>query len=570
MNREEKQKRRAQNLVWNAAGDYGIRTPYLAYDEHGEADVYWNYVIGAANRRFDFSRLEKMFSYLEAQKDGAVYAELFWLGLEASLYEGDRAKRPALDAMRKDWAVSFLNEKNPVGSGSLIRDLKEGRCRRILGQPDGLEAPEKEILDALDFPGNLSEDEVMDRMDRIFSRWFFQSAFREFDELGGHIFSGSFLLPRIFRKKGQALRMIDWQGDQEGEKRSAGKWTEELENVLTGKNARKEAVRAYVESCFGESVLTKEQTRQLEALLCTGPHKGCLLHVTDGEFPKEALTQQERWQQDFVSKRREMNERWLKEHEAVARIAVAKMTERIRNAILQQQDEDRFRKREGRLAPGLLWRNRFLGDEKVFVNKKRGQAEELKVDLLLDASASQREQQPQVAMQGYVIAESLSRCNIPVRVSAFCSVSGCTVLQLLKKEESLGGGRSVLRYVCAGWNRDGLAFRTLGHLIKSRGGENRLLIILSDASPNDDQKIAGEGKLSLRREYGGKEGVQDAAAEIRALKGSGLRVICVFTGTDRELDNAREIYGRDLVRIPSIGWFADAVGKVLADSIREI
>ena len=109
MNREEKQKRRAQNLVWNAAGDYGIRTPYLAYDEHGEADVYWNYVIGAANRRFDFSRLEKMFSYLEAQKDGAVYAELFWLGLEASLYEGDRAKRPALDAMRKDWAVSFLN-----------------------------------------------------------------------------------------------------------------------------------------------------------------------------------------------------------------------------------------------------------------------------------------------------------------------------------------------------------------------------------------------------------------------------------------------------------------------------
>ena len=79
-----------------------------------------------------------------------------------------------------------------------------------------------------------------------------------------------------------------------------------------------------------------------------------------------------------------------------------------------------------------------------------------------------------------------------------------------------------------------------------------------------------EGAKSLRREYGGKEGVQDAAAEIRALKGSGLRVICVFTGTDRELDNAREIYGRDLVRIPSIGWFADAVGKVIADSIREI
>lgn len=108
MDREEKQKRRAENLVWNAAGDYGIRSRYLAFDERGEADPYWNYVIGAAHRRYDFSRLEKMFRYLEKQKDGAAYVELFWLGLESCLYEGDRPDRPALEPLRREWAASFL------------------------------------------------------------------------------------------------------------------------------------------------------------------------------------------------------------------------------------------------------------------------------------------------------------------------------------------------------------------------------------------------------------------------------------------------------------------------------
>ena len=35
----------------------------------------------------------------------------------------------------------------------------------------------------------------------------------------------------------------------------------------------------------------------------------------------------------------------------------------------------------------------------------------------------------------------------------------------------------------------------------------------------------------------------------------------------RELEGARTIYGRDLVRIPSIGWFADAVGKLIQGRI---
>ena len=62
--------------------------------------------------------------------------------------------------------------------------------------------------------------------------------------------------------------------------------------------------------------------------------------------------------------------------------------------------------------------------------------------------------------------------------------------------------------------------------------------------------------------------MKDAAAEAAALRKKGLSPVCIFTGSDRELPNAREIYGRDLVRIPAIGWFADAVGKLIQGKIQ--
>ena len=55
---------------------------------------------------------------------------------------------------------------------------------------------------------------------------------------------------------------------------------------------------------------------------------------------------------------------------------------------------------------------------------------ELTVDILLDGSASQNQQQEKLSTQAYILSESLTRCGIPVRVTAFCSVSGCTVLRM--------------------------------------------------------------------------------------------------------------------------------------------
>lgn len=67
----------------------------------------------------------------------------------------------------------------------------------------------------------------------------------------------------------------------------------------------------------------------------------------------------------------------------------------------------------------------------------------------------------------------------------------------------------------------------------------RLLIVLSDASPNDDQKIPSNSLLHGNRDYSGVLGVKDAAQEAAALRKKGVEVVCIYTGGERELPAAR-------------------------------
>ena len=56
---EEYERRRAENIIWNAAGRYDFRPGYEAFDENGRADLYFNTVIGAAYRHYDFDKLDR-------------------------------------------------------------------------------------------------------------------------------------------------------------------------------------------------------------------------------------------------------------------------------------------------------------------------------------------------------------------------------------------------------------------------------------------------------------------------------------------------------------------------------
>ena len=95
------------------------------------------------------------------------------------------------------------------------------------------------------------------------------------------------------------------------------------------------------------------------------------------------------------------------------------------------------------------------------------------------------------------MAEALERNRVPVSVLSFRSLRAYTVLEELKKEGE--ESRGVFRYYAGGWNRDALVLRAAGMLMdrneKTAGAEAlRLMLVLTDASPNDTTPLALSGK----------------------------------------------------------------------------
>ena len=203
----------------------------------------------------------------------------------------------------------------------------------------------------------------------------------------------------------------------------------------------------------------------------------------------------------------------------------------------------------------------------MFTRILRSDPGDLSVDLLLDASTSQLDRQAAVAAQGYMIAESLTRCGIPVRVSSFCSLSGYTILSRYRDYRETDANERIFHYFTTGCNRDGLAIRAVGKGMEDSPCEHRMLILLSDARPNDVVKLRRGGSYL---DYAGQEGILNAAREVRSLLHRQVSVMCVFTGDDKDVPAAHTIYGRDFARIRSFDQFADTVGTLIQNQIRSL
>ena len=304
---------------------------------------------------------------------------------------------------------------------------------------------------------------------------------------------------------------------------------------------------------------------------CTGNHLGCHLWFTRGTQPAdrprgaaaEHLAEQ-------AAEQARLNRAAYARDSELYQSALLRLTEQIRNCMLVHRQPDAVPARQGQLDGARVWREPVLRDDRVFLRSDEDPKPAFTVDLLLDGSASRLHCQETIAAQGYILAKSLAACGIDVRVSSFCSLRGYTVLRILKDYGDRGGERRIFDYFAAGWNRDGLALRGAGQLLRAAPADKHLLILLTDASPDDSHKIPPTGKIPLSREYDGQAGVSDTADEVRALRRGGTRVAAVFMGESANVPNANAIYGRDLARIRRMDQLAAAAGRLIQDEIREL
>lgn len=571
-------RRRALNMVWTAAGEYGFEPVFLAFTQDSLPDFYLNSIVGYVHKWYDQDIMNDLFDTIENSLLKETLDGLLWIGLENCAFLKEVRERPVLFEMRRACAEQFFEQQLTksrqqwMAQNSLVYALQSARWRTVLGKEPGLVNPwERKLFGELSFSGDWDARQVADHAIDVFHRYF---------RLGGSGLSLS-LLTKFraragrFMKKTLPHRVIRSE-DLTFARDTSGNGVITARKTRSGgliSAAQEERDRLYIESCFGLPLFGRDENARIEEAFCTGHHAGCHLYFALGQYSvqetKDSLARRTILDAQIQADR---NRSHYQDKLHFYQNSIARLAEQLRNALLSYPQPSRVLSRTGTLAPAELWRALYLNDERIFTDTFQEEQPDFSVDLMLDASASRLQNQEAIASQAYVIARSLRLCHIPVQIFSFLSLRGHTVMRLHCGYTDKDEDGNIFDYFAAGWNRDGLALRAARRLMEASPAKKRLLIVLTDASPNDDRRMPPDGKDGhrLSRNYSEEAGIEDTAAEVRALLQSGIHVMAVLNGEDGSAHAVRKIYGDDFVRIENIRSLSDAVGTLLQKQIEKM
>lgn len=570
---ELREAKRARNFIWTAAENYDLDPLFLAFTPDGTADLYLNLIIGLTYKWFEQGKIDDFFEQLTG-KDQELYEGLFWIGLENAVYQKEKKARSALEDLRREYARNNLERYRKYKEYSRIDQIRNGHCREILGEKAGLSEEDTQILHAFSYTDEMTTDQIIERTRENLWNYFSYKPAKVLKKEGIYFLqkvAGAF--HSIGKVSNTYVRARNYDDVQTAADGNAGRMGESKHYLLqfTPKTDPQEAKR-YVEACFGKSMYTETEQEKLERSLCTGNHQNCHLLFTKGDTKPDPVIEIKgrrekkellEFQKESVSQY-EKNKQYFEKNHEIYQNSIRKLTEKLRIHMEVQDETFPEMATHGKINPREVWKAIYLDNPRVFERREEIEIPDFSVDILIDASSSRKQMQEQIAAQGYVLVKSLEQCRIPVQIYSYCSIRGFTVMRIFKGYEDEQKEKELFRYVAAGNNRDGLALRAAGQLMENGKKPRKILMVLTDASPMDDQNI-GEGAFYKNKEYTDQAAVEDTVKEVRKLKQKGIQVIGIFMGSERAGKAAGKIFGKQLVKIRNISEFADAVGRVMID-----
>ncbi len=569
------QQRRAFNQVWNGAGEYGFEPLFVSLGPKGEPDLYLNTIVGCVHKWYGEEKPRALFARWAGDRRQALLDDLAWLALESAAFARETPERPMLLKLRKDHAFAFFDQEHSLSrqewmaKNQLSYTMQTARWRLVLGRRPPLMTPrEKRLAGALTC---------------IQTDWETLSAqiLLTFSRFG--LFDGKNRAPAVLRLHlhgklaGMMSRLCPSEvtyTDTVKVEHSGGAGESERgePSARNGKFRLKQAGdadKAYMESCFGPSLLSQRERSMAEQALCCGPHSGChIWYCAGAPAPGQAPNTESRRLAEEAQRQSLRNREAFFEGSTLYQNAIRRLSADILNCLQVHNQAEEERSRGGKLDTARVWRAPVLGDERVFTREYNATQPDFTVDLLLDGSASRLHCQELLAAQGVILSESLANCGVEVRVFAYSSLRGYTVLRRLKDygEKS----REIFRYFATGWNRDGLALRAAAALPAPRPDKKRLLLILTDAAPSDSCRISPSGDHPLGCDYADAPAVEDTAQAVRALEKQGIRVGAIFMGPGRNVPAAKKIYREHLARIRAMDELAAAAGQLIREELRAL
>lgn len=570
---------RMRNLMWTVSGDYKLDTKLdvESFSRSKYISMYDAVKQGAFAKLFDRNELASYMVkkvYYGAQEQPLT--ELAQLCVDTASYRKIAAERPGVPELRRKAFADLLEYSFHKMSGSLTGRIKIVLIRGYLS--DNWHC-ERNISEAVQRIRDLEDTD--DTMDII----------RTTDELYNTLIDKSFLrkhgdLEHVLAVTSEDLREFDW-GDYLEEEMNAdmleqylqkmqsqvtslGEEPDEMEEERQKKSSRHKItvitpeaaakMYSYIELNYGRSYLSETEQKRLNRRLCRGAHADCSLYLTDGILRNPIISNAQ-----FVNAKRhaEKNKVQYRNNRNMLARNIELLTDDLKRSLHRRSEPEETMAWEGDIVPRFLWKvGRMDEPGKLFLKTNRRNHSEFVVDILMDASGSQRDRQAQVALQAFIISEALSNNQVPHRITSFCSFWDYTILQRFReydapREENM----RIFDFVTSSNNRDGLAIRAAGDSLIQRQEEGKILIVLSDGKPNDI--IVNRPNSRNPQPYYGDYAVKDTAFEVRKLRGSGICVLGVFTGREKDLTAEKKIFGKDFAYIRNIESFSKVVGRYL-------
>ena len=547
------------NLQWAGATSYDFDNFIIGKNIDGNPDFYLNLIIGLAVKYLGHREIENLINtWTDNHRRDKYDLGLIYI-LEDFAYNKELGKRPVLESLRKSYAEKFLDDKYDLQRRNLalrqnqMYRLEILRMKEILGlSPGKISKKDLRLYKNLRLPEDTDSTNLEERVLDLFKTYL---GYKENDihnkvpflnfsffESAGRVSLERSIMPSSFagkNEKSHGLRAF----------------------ILDFKIKKRKESRDYIEKTFGKSIFDEKTRIGIERDLCTGGHKKSRLFYTRG------ITENDKdLDQELNKKTIERHLLKFKANQAAYTRAISLLSKEIKLRLNLTSSFDEDISSRGKLVPRLAYKAEISDRAKIFKKKNLVTDPSMKVDLLVDGSASLLNKESEVAIEAYILSKSLENNSILVRVISFQTVGDFTILTILKDYDEKAEIKKIFRFKTMGWNRDGLVFRAY-RAILNKDIRDTLCLILTDANPQDLKPLIAKG-FRLNKTYQDQVGIEDAKKNINDLRKKGLKIAAIISGD--HTDNAREIYRSDFIKIDKASYIARACGKFIKKQISSI
>ena len=538
--------------------DY-LSEPFITGEDiSGNPDFYLNLIIGLSAKYFGSENLEKIFNNWQYNLHRDKFDLFAIFLLEDLVYEKEVKSRKVLTALRKIYAEKFLEDKydlqrkNLALKENLFFEMQLKKVNNILGRSYNLSDKRENIFENLRLPEDTNEKNLEERILNIFREVlnYRENEVLKISPLKNFTLFDSLGFVKLERSNSPALF-----GDFQSKKTSG----------ITGffysfALKRRREKEKYIEDTFGKSIYSEDEMKLIEEKYLFGAHKKSRLHFTRGQSHKNL--DEENFDDETINRHLLK----FKENRNFYNNEIKSLSKKIRLALSNHSGMEEVVTNSGKLISKLAYKSMISDKVNIFSKKILNLNTYLKVDLILDASASLMELESDIAIEAYIVSKSLENNEILNRVISYETVGDYTVITILKDYEEKCDFEKIFRYRTAGWNRDGLFYRAYQNLVDLKN-ENHLLIALTDAHPRDIRPLASKNFFGSKN-YSEEASLEDTKKELDKLKKLGIHASAILNSD--KIENAKFLFGRNYIKIKSVKEIANVAGRFIQREIANI